>query len=251
MNKLKSTAAILILLFALIGAYFIISNYNSSEPAEKNIIEEAAGNNPVGIETISADTSKNLTDILTQKIEESIGKENTEGFKTLNGQTLISAPKPEQLVEELIAEAQKNFDPESLRPKISDSSLKISEDNSREALIKYFASFNSILIEASKNIPKTLFDENKMSISDFLKTKIVYEETANSFYGLTAPRSILDIHKKELELLLTKKNIFEKMANADQDPMTAFLAVDELLKIDLEFATLKENIETWIKEHNL
>ena len=249
MSKLKIIIAALILAFSLTGAYLIIfkERKSSSIPAPTAIEE----NNPVGIETISAGSSKNLTDILTQKIEESIGKENTEGFRTLNGQTLINAPKPEQLVEDLIAEAQKNFDPESLRPKISDASLKISEDNSREAFIKYFESFNKILLEASKNIPKTLFDENKMSISDFLKTKVVYEQATNSFYGLTAPRSLLDIHKKELELLLTKKNVFEKMANADQDPMTAFLAVDELLKIDLEFATLKADIEVWIKENKL
>ena len=244
MSVSKIIIATLILVLGLTGAYLIISKEEKTTSTSSLVIEE---NNPVGIEVVNTNTSKNLTNILTQKIEENIAKENTAGFRVLDGETLINAPKPEQMVEDLILEAQKNFNPESLRPKVNDADLKISENDNNESFIKYFESFNKILIEASENIPMTLFDENKMDISDFLETKEVYEQTSNNFYDLTVPRPILNIHKKEIELLLTKKNIYEKMANADEDPMTAFLAVDELLKIDLEFATLKIDIGKFLK----
>jgi len=246
MSKPKIIIAALILALGLTGAYFIVSG-RGSEPIE-NALEEIIGNNPVGIEPVTASSTQNLTNILTQKIAEGITSQNKEGFITSNsGETLISAPEPEKMISELIAEAQKNFDPESLRPQIKDSFIKISEDNSKASLSAYFLSFNSILSEAGKNIPETLYNENELSISDFAKAEAVYGGAINKFYDLTVPRMLLGIDKKEIELLTVKKNIFGKMANAEQDPMTAFLASNELLKIDQEFATLKTEIDKFIK----
>ena len=242
MSKSKIIIAALILGLGLAGAYFIISNYPSSKPIDGNIAEETLGNNPVGIAP-AASNAKNLTDLLTKRLEQSIADKNTEGFNVIDGKTLIAAPKPETIVEDLISEAEKNFDPAALRPTITDSSVKISEDNSKEALSAYFGSLSNIIVAASKNIPESLYDENKLSVSDFLKTKQAYDVMISKIKDLAAPRLALNIHKKELELLTTKRNIYEKMANLDQDPMTAYLVIDELLKIDQEFATLKTEVK--------
>lgn len=242
MSKSKIIIAALILGLGLAGAYFIISNYPSFKPIDNNTAEEKTGNNPVGIEPAAA-SAKNLTDLLTKKLEQSIAEKNTEGFNVIDGKTLIAAPKPETIVEDLISEAEKNFDPATLRPTITDSSIKISEDNSKEALSAYFGSLSDIIIAASKNIPASLYDENKLSVSDFSKTKQAYDVMISNIKDLTVPRLALNIHKKELELLTTKRNIYEKMANLDQDPMTAYLVIDELLKIDQEFATLKTEVK--------
>ena len=244
--------AALIFVFSLTGAYLIISNGNSYKPIEESIATATIGNNPVGIAPTNTTSAQNLTNLLTQKIADSISDKNKDGFITSNsGETLISAPDPQKMVTELLSETQKNFDPNSLRPEITDSFIKISENNGKEFLSAYFRSFNSILAEASKDIPETLYDENKMSISDFVKTKQAYENAINKFYALTVPRLILEIDKKEIELLTFKKNIFEKLANAEQDPMTALLATNEMLKIDQEFATLTIEINKFIRENSL
>lgn len=250
MSKPKIIIAALILALGLTGACFIISDHGSSEPIDETITIEIIGNNPVGIEP-AASNAKNLTDLLTKKLEQSIADKNTEGFNVIDGKTLIAAPKPETIVEDLISEAEKNFDPAALRPKIADSSVKISEGGSREALSAYFASLNDIIIAAGKNIPASLYDENKLSVSDFLKTKQAYDVVVKSVQDLSVPRLALSIHKKELELLTAKRNIYEKMADLERDPMTAYLVVDELLKIDQEFATLKTEIDEFIKANPL
>ncbi|MDO8442650.1 MAG: hypothetical protein Q7S81_00060 [bacterium] len=243
MSKPKIIIAALILALGLTGAYFIISNYNSTKPAEKNIIiEETIGNNPVGIVPAISDT-QNLTNLLTKKIEESIAAKNTEGFNVIDGKTLIAAPKPETIVEDLLLEAGKNFDPASLIPKINDSSIKISEDSGKEALSKYFVSLSNIITSASKNIPVSLYNADSLSVSDISKTKQVYDAIVSNVQDLTVPRLVLDIHRKELELLTTKRNIYEKMANLEQDPVTAYLVIDELLRIDQEFAILKTEVK--------
>lgn len=248
MNKLKSTVAVLILIIALTWAYLIISGSNSPEPIEKTVAIETTGNNPVGIEPIAAsDTSKNLTDLLTKKLEERIGEQNINGFQSLDGKTLINAPDPKKLTEELLSEAEKNFDANALRGIVEESRLKISEDISKESISKYFESFSQIMIQANKNAPASMSEPEKITISDFGKIRDMYEAAANNFYGLATPKSALTIHKKEIELLLTKKNIYATMANAEEDPMTAFLAVDELLKIEQEFDKLKADIGIFLK----
>lgn len=248
MTKFKIVIAVLVLILGLAGAYLIISNGHSNTPAEINQIIEIANNNPVGIEPVATSSAQNLTNLLTQKIAEGIANQNQEGFIASNsGQTYINAPEPQKMISELLTEAQKNFDPSSLRPKINDSDIKISSDNSKTALMNYFQAFNQIFAAANKNIPKTLFDENELSISDMIQTQRVYEYAINEFYKLSVPSSLLQIDKKEIELLSAKKNIFEKMANAEQDPMTALLSTNELLKIDQEFATLKVEIDQFIK----
>jgi len=248
MTKLKIVVAVLILILGLFAAYSIISNNADIDDVKnQNPITEIA-NNPVGIEPITASSTRNITDILTQKIAEGIANQNQEGFITSNsGQTYINAPEPQKMISELISEAQNNFDPASLRSKISDSAIKTSNDNSKIALTNYFESFNRILAKASENIPDTLSDEMRISIYDVAKTQKAYEYAINEFYKLIVPSSLLEINKKEIELLTVKKNIFEKLANAEQDPMTALLSTNELLKIDQEFATLKIEIDKFIK----
>ncbi len=252
MSKPKIIIAALILGLGLAGAYFIIS-YGSLDQTPKITAPENTGNNPVGIQPVSASSTQNITNLITQKIAESIADQNKDGFITSSdGKTLISAPKPEKMVSDLIAEAQKNFDPNSLRPQISDSFLNISEDNSKQALINYFSSFLNIINTASKQIPDSLNNSvEDIQISDFSKMVSIHTQAINSFYALSVPKIALNIHKKELELITTEKNIYEKLANADQDPMTAFLAANELLKIENEFAILKINITDLIKKQLL
>jgi len=246
MSKPKIIIAALILALSIAGAYFIILNYKSSEPVNKNLTGEVLNNNLVGIEPVNSG-SQNLTDLLTQKLEERIGEQNTGGFQSVDGKTLISAPDPKQLAEELIAEAEENFDASLLRGKVDESRLKISEDISKEAITKYFDSFSQIMIQANKNTPAAIDEPEKMTISDFGKIRDIYKEAVNSFYNLSAPKSVLAIHKKEIELLSTKENIYSVIANAEEDPMTAFLAVDELLKIEQEFDKLKIDIGNFLK----
>ena len=249
MSVSKIIIATLILVLGLTGAYLIVSSPNSPTPVGISNTENIIENNPVGIKLIGINDDKNLTDILTEKISNSIIEKNIGGLKNVGGEAMISAPAPEQMIEDLIVETQKNFDPSTLRPEIDDSSLKISEDNSQEALLEYFNSFTNILISSNKKMPVSINEPEEMDISDFAKIKEAYEYAINEFYNLTVPSLALDIHKKEIELLSIKKYIFEKAANIEKDPVSALLVADELLKTDEEFDTLVIKIENFIKTH--
>lgn len=252
MSKPKIIIAALILALSITGAYFIISKKQTPSNLP-SIIEE---NNPVAMmksqTTNTPATTGNLTDIITAKIGEDIAIKNANGgLTTSKGDQYISASKPEQMASDLITEAQKNFDPETLRPIIKDSDLKITTNNTKESFTTYFNSLGQMVISTSEKIPANFINPEKISIDSFKTTSLVYGDFVQSLYNLSVPSELTVIHKKQLELTVFKKNILEKVANAEQDPLTAIISIDSLLKIDLEFVKLKEDMQAWIKNHNL
>lgn len=255
MSKLKILIAALILGLGLGGAYFIISNSNPAlrgMPQLKTGNLDITNNNPVEIEAGGIATSTaNLSEILAKKIASEVAAANPNGSMTVAGKTYVSAPKPEDLANDLFTEAQKNFNPKNLYPTINDSYLKISEDNSKQVLINYFDSFSKILINSREKIPKDLISSANLQVSDFVQVVSIYETTIKSFYDLTVPRTVLNIHKKEIELLTAGKNIYQKMANAEQDPLTAVVAVKELPNIYQEFDKLKTDLNDFLKANQL
>lgn len=254
MNKLKSTVAVLILILAIFGAYLIISKEKTTvSNTPESIIE---GNNPVAMvkaqPTNNSVVGGNLTDIITTKIGEDIATKNANGGAiTSAGQQFIAAAEPEKMATDLIAEAQKNFNPETLRPTINDIDLKISTDNTKEGFTEYFNSLNKVVNSAADKIPAGFINPEKITVNDFKTTASVYGEFVQNLYGLSVPRDLLSIHKKEIELSIFKKNVLDKAANAEQDPLTAIISIDSLLKIDQEFGKLNTDMQAWIKSHNL
>ncbi|MHB9019276.1 MAG: hypothetical protein ACYC3G_00145 [Minisyncoccota bacterium] len=250
MNKLKSTVAVLILILALTGAYLIISKERPS-----NLPTSIEENNPVAMvktQTNNPASTENLTDIITAKIGEDIASKNSSGGAiTSSGEQFIAASEPEQMATDLIAEAQKNFDPETLRPIIKESDLKITTNNTKEGFINYFNSLGQIVITTSEKIPAGFINPEKISINDFKTTALIYGDFIKELYALNVPSELVSIHKKQIELTVFKKNILEKVANAEQDPLTAIISIDSLLKIDQEFVKLKEDMQAWVKNHNL
>lgn len=252
MNRFKALIAVLFLGLGLGGAYFIISNSSAAAPQLKADNLDILNNNPVGIEIGAAATSTaNLSEILAKKIANEVAAANPNGSITVGDKTYVSAPKPEDLANDLFTEAQKNFDPKSLTPVINNSDLKISEDNNKGALANYFTSFNEILLSNSAKIPKDLVTSANFQTSDFVQVVNVYEATIKDFYNLIAPRTVLDIHKKEIELLTTEKNIYQTMANAEQDPLTASIAIKELPDLYQKYDKLRSDMNNFLKNNQL
>ena len=94
-------------------------------------------------------------------------------------------------------------------------------------------------------------DGGDLTINQVSALAATYEEVVNQFYALAVPSSLLDVHLKEIELLGTKKNIFEKMNGYEADPMAAVLAAQELEKLDLEFTQLENKLNTFILDRRL
>lgn len=272
MTLIKSSVATAIILLGIAGAYFVISNtVNSSlNTANKTNEVKSENNNIVAqnplIKTISqnsgqksensalttnknsqnANNNQNLTDQLAKNIGQKILESNPNGAEIINGEPSLTVPNPEEITSQLLVESAQNFDPKSLYPAIKDSDLIISNDNSKEALNKYFAEFQKIVSIAAQNIPEKIFSE-ELTLENITLLKDAYKKTIQNFYNLTAPSSVLDAHKKQIELLTAKKNILEKILNYQEDPMVTILAANELEKIDKEFVEFSIKLSGIIK----
>ena len=254
---IKNLIAASIISLAIAGAVFVVKNSpvadeqpltKTNQPARINeIIQETPGLNRQRAFSASK-PSRNLTEYFSNSFAQKIVEENPTGPTTLNGEGTLSMPDAKTLAAELILKAQKDFDPKSLRPTIEDSALSISGDNSPEALQQYLASFNQIVSAAADRIPPEIFtNPEQINMAHFSKLADAHRYGFEQFLKLKVPTKILAIHKKELELLGTKANIYQKLADTDKDPLAAILSISELKKLEKEFSTLEEEFSNLVK----
>lgn len=229
-----------------------ITQTADSDP--KQPLENAATSNKPLVEALTLKTkissnapSENLTELITKEIGKTILLNNPNGPVDINGDKGLAAPDPDAIAQQVIEEAVKKFDPSSLRPTIKISDLKIIQDNSKEAIAAYILDFQKINKYAANKIPKSFFSQ-ELTLESIIELSNIYSETIDAFYKLPTPSSVLSIHKKQIELLETKNNVFDKLKNYQNDPVTAILAAQELEKVDFEFLELSREFSRLIKK---
>lgn len=125
-------------------------------------------------------------------------------------------------------------------PRVSERELKISSDNSREAVGKYIQEF----IRAQLPIPH---DDSGQTLGDILneaaQTKDFkkldefinyFERTIGNLKNLVIPSDFLSVHKKKIELLMSTKRICESVKEIDKDPLKTIFGLQQYGKIEKE-----------------
>ncbi|NCN52915.1 hypothetical protein GW950_00435 [Candidatus Wolfebacteria bacterium] len=197
-------------------------------------------------------TGESLTDQFTKKIEEEIIANNTNGPELISGKTWLNAPDLEKLTDDLINSAQEEFNSDNLKKIINESNLKISQNNSKENLRYYLINFSKIINDGSQQIDSKIFSENyELSIEDVRAVKDAHEYIFQEISKLEVPQLFVSIHKKELELLGTKINIYQSILNYENDPLATILSATELEKVDKGFASLTAEVNNLITQYDL
>ncbi len=195
--------------------------------------------------------SENLTNELIQSLAGNIVRQNPSGPETIEGKSWLNVNNPEDIANQLIAEAAQKFDPESLKPVIDENKLKIIGDNSQASLLNYLISLGTIILNSSNKIPATILEPENLSVDVLNQAIGVYENTIEKIYDLRVPQLALDIHKKELSLFGAAKNSLEKITNYEKDPLTAMLVAKNLISLDSQFNDLKKEIAEFIQNNNI
>lgn len=193
-----------------------------------------------------ANLKENLTEDFTKGIGKIIYENNPSGPQDFYGENVLNAPDPDQIAENLLAEAAQKFDPATLKPEINENSLNISGDNSKSALIKYLVDLDKVIEEARKNSEKlnNVSELEEKEIQGILK---IHQEAVAKLYKLSTPEVAVKIHTKEIELLSTTVNILEKIGGHESDPITAILAANYLVDLEKEFKKLHEELLEFVK----
>ena len=130
--------------------------------------------------------------------------------------------------------------------------LKIIKNNSEENITNYLLSLKKILSDSARDLPKNLYNNSdELSLLTIQQLRNTYGGAILKIYNISVPEKALDIHKEEIALLSTKKNIFEKILAYETDPLTAIIAVNELKNTDAEFQKLSNRVAKFIKDYNL
>jgi len=209
---------ILLIFFFLIAIGGSKSPEAAATPSATEPIPQTAkvfSETPATNEPLAQNATLNLSD----KIAKQLLEKNPNGPSLLNGTPSINAKNPQALVEQIIQQELANADMSSLRPVVSVSELKLdtSKDPSlaafRDEFVKAVTPFFSLA--TGPNPTPALFASFTASA----------DETLVALKDLKTPASLAPLMAKEIELITYNRNIFAAVANADNDPFRALLAL--------------------------
>ena len=186
-------------------------------------------------------TAPNLTKALASEVITSLDIESVGSQEELNDRL-----EREGTVEKSVSEAVKNFNPDSLRPVVSDSFIKIVETNDSNSLRNYFLELNRILSEPVKPIKEN--DPLSVTLERALDH---YKKIINNLYALPVPRAVSSFHKEEISLLSGKALVLERMRRYENDPLAAILATQADAYFDGKLAELNTQVNSFIVDNNI
>jgi len=220
--------------FLVILLFYFIGLKDIRESARQKVLDDIN-------KYSSPSTSINLTQGLTSEVLSKVAEANI----TLGTSSDKIALPDDLTVEQAITQAVSQFNPETLKPKISDSDIKISDSVSSQ---EYFKNFKSILDKYSYIYS---VDEETTLANSVASLIFSYQSMLEEFFNLSVPPEISSFHKEEIALISAKINILKQLKNYQNDPLLTLLAIKSEEYFDSQFEELKENINNYIAQNNI
>lgn len=135
---------------------------------------------------------------------------------------------------------QAGVDPETVfpLPEISDDEIKISNDNSKEAIEEYISKMYNLFEKFGSKTQSLLSSENAetsveimqqaIDSKDFSKIEEFLEnnkEILEELKKISVPSSWKNIHKEQIALLILEKNIYQATREVENDFLKAIMAL--------------------------
>lgn len=146
--------------------------------------------------------------------------------------------------------------PEIFKIEISDIDIKISEDNSSEAIKAYFeklssyAKSNNFLLQNENLILlQNSFSNNNFSEVDILI--IINDDEISKLIDTAVPSSWKELHKSFLKIAITLRNIFISLRGFEADPVKAIIAANEIKNVSDLWKSFEQNLVRLNASQNL
>ncbi len=225
------------------------SSRQAGEPA--NLISNTTNANSPAIESLpnlpAPAINAAVQDIGTG-IAEEIFAQNPEGPEIFDEGSLITAPNPQKIAEQIIKERLSQSSFALITPEIDISSLKIVPNNDPAFIDGYLQNTKAI---SAKNFAGISPDFSDPDIEEFKKLADAYDKTIKEYYTLNIPSSLLDLHKEKLTLFMRQKKIFTNIANIEKDPLAALVSMRLIGQTYNDLTNLNERIIQFAKKYNL
>ncbi len=173
---------------------------------------------------------------------------NPDGPSLLAGKSSITAINPDDLAGNALAQSLANFNPESVKPQIPLSAIKVVDTNTPEALTAYLREFTRII---TTNSPGAHFNPSPNSPAQLIPVAHVLEKTIKEFYELSVPVPLTTLHREEISLLTAEKNIISSIISAADDPLASLLALQMWPEVNNGFADLSQKLNDFIAKNHI
>ena len=230
----------------------IATGYDPTKPAPNDKLSEKAIEPRPAKGALAADS--NFTQLLLKNIVAGLMTKTLNPGSSEENPALLN-PASQEILDQFISRALSDSS-QIFLPQIKESELKISNDNSRQALKNYLTTYSQIIL---KELEKPEFEKTEMAevflaiqskdFSGLDKRINAYKNTYQEMKNILVPSQALKIHKLELQILLISLNTFQAVKNIDQDPLKALLAIqNHPITISLAQEMVKKIDELIVKE---
>ena len=161
------------------------------------------------------DASTNLTQNLASLIGKSIVDKNPEGPAGDN----LNVVGADSMADQAVEESMSHFNPSFFSPEIPQSEITI--DNSQTSTT-YHAAAAKIIMDSESLPPPPAGDPVATKMKTLAKR---YEDEYSALRSLPVPQSLATEHIKALRIALGRERILEAVADYENDPIYAMLAL--------------------------
>lgn len=218
----------------------------SNEPA--NLISSTEKFAPEKVADLPSVAVSAAVQDIGEGIAEEIFAQNPEGPEIFDEESLITAPDPKKIAEQIIKERLSQSSFALLTPEIDVNSLKVIPNNSKEFIDGYLNNTKAI---SAANFANITLDFSDPDIEEFKKLAAAYEKTIKEYYALNVPSSLLDLHKEKLTLFMQQRKIFTNIANIEKDPLAALVSMRLIERTYGDLTNVNERIIQFAKKYDL
>lgn len=235
----KIISAVIILSAGLTASYLIASPVqkdNKISAAADNLGDKLAGiKTPIQwLDNPLLENSGERTNI-TKAFAETIFSQAQSGkfFDMQNGKAADPGLKSQEAANEILGKMQEGL---NFIAEISDKDILISNDNSKEAKLKYFSDIMEInkkdVGDFKKTYMEVVFDTYKyLDSSSASRSANIYRNLTADYLKIVVPSNLKEIHKQMIVYVKNSEILYSAMANYQKDPMKGYLVIEEIDKV--------------------
>ncbi len=196
---------------------------------------------------------KNITENFTASLTQELISKNSIPTVDSSGQPALAMPDVNAMAEKFIADGLKQANENILN--IAPLNIKISSDNSKEAIESYLTEAQKIIKDNLKGEPvlsilEEINKNNGQGIEKLLPVINAHEITANQLEKIPVPSDLKDLMTEEIRLLRITANILRALTNVENDPLGTMVAAQQFGAIIQNWGELQAKFNNFIKKFN-
>lgn len=254
-NKLKMRKVKKILAFSTVLVSLVVSVFLIRDGFDKKAVSQFADlgqNAPIeNFPLLNVNFENTLTGTYIQKLTESLQAANPNGFPIINDNPTANVPDVTDINQWLERETA-NINIDSLKPVINDNDLRISEDQSTEAIANYVTQYNLIFEKHFNSLPVNInLNVDTATLDDFMKlldwVSEQFKKINKDLIVLPAPKNIISLHKDLIRNNAAEAALYDLIVNYQRDPLRAMAITPLRNQIIKEKQEIRTNFANFLK----